>query len=537
MKINLHPLLPELKKQVLKIAQIDHIMAADCYLLAQKITAKTHKTISQTTLKRIYGFAQSRYAVSNFTLNVLAQYCGYESWHSFTHEIDINTQKQGKNLAWHSIAHSAHLITSFTLQTNKLTSGIPYSQTIPRQSIHQHMADFLNTEATGCVISAPYGMGKTIGITQWLDQQFADQQTKETGSIFLYVSSFSLTFAARYGFQMSHWFANLLNLSNYQIFEDFLVQYKNNAPGNFFLIIDDFNTNLMNKRLFEAIFKQLIDLSTHLSHYSWIKMVILTRPCTWQKYGSLIEGYPMINRFWFTDFSSLNHSNATNLPPFTSSEIKRLFNQVGFYYTDQLHSAEVQRAILSNPLLFQHYYQLKKDTAGPHKIEANDIFSTLSLYIKNQVLKGIRSDEKLFFLTQLILNATIEGTMVYINKKTVIHLIKENRALYNDLLHTGIIYEYQCYQTHRLTYQIRFQSAYAALYFLAQAMIDEPHRKTNQNLFGHLQQRHLPEMAKNILLNWISLFVRESADQEIFLPDLYLSFANMHLIQQKHYST
>ncbi|MEO3402374.1 PAS domain-containing protein [Mucilaginibacter sp. CAU 1740] len=44
---------------------------------------KTQIAISENTLKRVYGFAISRFSPSFATLNALSVYCGYESWEVF----------------------------------------------------------------------------------------------------------------------------------------------------------------------------------------------------------------------------------------------------------------------------------------------------------------------------------------------------------------------------------------------------------------------------------------------------------------------
>lgn len=55
----------------------------DFNFLSQCIFDKLHQTVSPTTLKRIWGYLTSYKSPSHTTLNILAQFAGYDSWVSF----------------------------------------------------------------------------------------------------------------------------------------------------------------------------------------------------------------------------------------------------------------------------------------------------------------------------------------------------------------------------------------------------------------------------------------------------------------------
>ncbi|RYE20455.1 MAG: cation transporter [Sphingobacteriales bacterium] len=83
----------ELKNCVIKVAGLLTITPGDCKLLSQLILLKTHQRISETTLKRVYGFAYSKFKPSTFTIEALSQYCGHDSWNAFCQAQD----KKNKN--------------------------------------------------------------------------------------------------------------------------------------------------------------------------------------------------------------------------------------------------------------------------------------------------------------------------------------------------------------------------------------------------------------------------------------------------------
>lgn len=171
-KISL-PKYEELKKVTLVNAGIAHMLPAECKALSERVYKKIGNRVSETTFKRIYGFALSKYSPSLFTLNVLAKYCNYKSWEDFSQKQDkkLANIDTNKNLNWQLLKQSANNITEYTLQALKNKSGIPYNQTIERAFIDHHFDEYLNSDLTGTIIAAPAGYGKTIALCQWIEKK------------------------------------------------------------------------------------------------------------------------------------------------------------------------------------------------------------------------------------------------------------------------------------------------------------------------------------------------------------------------------
>lgn len=75
--------LERLKAQVLSQSNIGNVRPDDCNTIASKIFNDTRMSISGTTLKRVFGFAYSKFKPSLFTMDAMAQYCGYDNWDGF----------------------------------------------------------------------------------------------------------------------------------------------------------------------------------------------------------------------------------------------------------------------------------------------------------------------------------------------------------------------------------------------------------------------------------------------------------------------
>lgn len=75
--------LETLKAAVLSETGLKVAAPGNCRVISFAIMHKTKLGVSETTIKRLYGFAICRFSPSVFTLNALAIYCGYDSWAAF----------------------------------------------------------------------------------------------------------------------------------------------------------------------------------------------------------------------------------------------------------------------------------------------------------------------------------------------------------------------------------------------------------------------------------------------------------------------
>src|ERR1700743_895909 len=106
----------ELKQLVLTTGGYKSILPSDCKSLSSLIYRKTNHQLSETTLKRVYGFAYSKFKPSQFTLDAMAQYCGFNGWADYC-ENNSTAKKHGhsQDIHWDNIRHNANKITNFTL--------------------------------------------------------------------------------------------------------------------------------------------------------------------------------------------------------------------------------------------------------------------------------------------------------------------------------------------------------------------------------------------------------------------------------------
>ncbi|MDB5157573.1 MAG: hypothetical protein JWR50_2280 [Mucilaginibacter sp.] len=433
-KISL-PKYEELKKLMLINSGIVHMLPSDCKTLSDKIFKKNGNRISETTFKRIYGFAFSKYSPSLFTLDVLARYCGYKSWDAFCEKQDKNDETTSvKELSWQVLKQNADKITGFALQALKNKSGIPYNQTIEREFIDYHFDEFLNSNCTGTILCAPSGYGKTIALCQWIEKKAAIDTLKGNNDIILLFSSNAVMSVLVSGGDIHDW---MLALLGYGTDNDInvLLDIKQRKDSKFYLIIDGFDEQMFKGDHFKIILNQLVDIFSFYQHHDWFKLILTTRTATWINNRHELE---INSNTWFTGFNQ--NPNCINVPLLNLLEIEALCGQIKLSIENSIPVNIIQN--FNHPLYFQFYYQQHKENFIKTNIDHISFYETLSTFILKKVYLGHYSTEKILLIKTLIEQLDITNNVYQINKLKIVGDIKKSPHAYQELINVGFIREF-----------------------------------------------------------------------------------------------
>jgi hypothetical protein len=432
-KISL-PKYEELKRITLINAGISNMLPAECRALSERVYKKTGNRVSETTFKRIYGFAYSKYSPSLFTLNVLARYCNYKGWDDFSQKQDkkIVNANNNDNLNWQLLQQNADKITEFTLQTLRNKSGIPYNQTIDREFVDSHFDEFLSSGLTGTILAAPAGYGKTIALCQWIEKKIAIDDLNDTNDIILLFSSNAIMSVLVSGRDIHDW---MLALLGYNTDHDLnvLLDVKQRGGSKFYLIIDGLDEHMFKGDNFRIILNQLIDIFSFYQPYDWFKLVITSRSATWINNRHELE---VGGNKWYTGFAD---SSSINVPLFNLNEIKALCEKIkpGTENSFAINAAEN----FNHPLYFQFFYQQHKDNFSLADADHLCFYDTISTFIYNKVYLGHYSAEKILLIKNLVEELDIENELYHINKLQINNAIKKHPHAYQELLSVGFIRE------------------------------------------------------------------------------------------------
>lgn len=439
MRIVLPYVFEQLKQEVLDKAGLSIITPSDCQSLALKISKQTKKQISDTTIKRIYGFALSSSVPSLYTLNLLAEYCGYSSWDYFC---DEHSKKQAKPQV-KSVEKAGGVLdvlrktTHNTLQALKNKSVIPFNLTIERDSINEHLDVFLAGDYRATILTSPAGYGKTIGLCRWVESHLNKILINQNADTILFLNSKVLTGLSP-GINLTDWLLALMGLPAGNGF-DSIVDIDELRHNNFYLVIDEFDGNVFKAEQLDLLFSMLLDFLAISSNWPGFKLVLTMRSASWItcKRRLLLD-----NRMdeWFIGFMSDEHEER-NVSVFSTNEIKELCRRINpaIKIPDVLHP-EVS-AFFSYPLFFQYYYQKNHTDFLLDELDHFRIYEVISSYIFDKIYAGKFTTEKVLLLRILITEGQFKGGKFLIDKLKIYEHLKTYRDAYNDLISIGFLRE------------------------------------------------------------------------------------------------
>src|SRR5690606_30226411 len=367
MKTYLHTYFDKLKALVLTKATINQIVPADCYRLALEIKDITNKSVSETTLKRVFGFASSAHQPSIYTLNALAQYCGFESWDSFYTDLEQNKQQTMQQQTWGEISLNATKISLFNIQSNKYKCGIPYHLTIDREYIGQFAERFLQSGATTGILHGPVGCGKTIGISRWVEKQIGQIHVDSSNDIYLFINGLSLLQGTAFGYHSNRWLAHLLGFETTDLLDAFMENHRTEAPGNFYLIIDELHSDLVADRQFHMVICQFMDMVNHFAQFTWFRIILILRTASLLKFESLFKE-TVINPLWFSMQHNGEAREAAGMSAFSHTELHQLAQNINGSFRAYPLQKVRNTQLIHTPLFFQYYYELVGDRLDPYQV-------------------------------------------------------------------------------------------------------------------------------------------------------------------------
>jgi hypothetical protein len=494
-----------LKNQTIAHAGLHSISPADCKSLSFLINNKTKQCISETTLKRIYGFALSSFQPSLFTLDALSKFCGYNGFKDFSEKNEKVTETpkhHGEEFNWEGLKQNATKITQFTLQALKNRSGIPYSQSIKRNFIDYYIDGFLQSGNTGAVIVGPPGYGKSIAICHWVEEKLEDENSDD---IVLFFSSTALISVLFSGMDINNWLQGLLGYSS--LFK--IGALNNNNAGKFYLVIDGFDDDKIKADQFEIILEQLVDCLSVYQANEKFKVILTMRSSTWQNNQVELEGSSVK---WYTNFNTGDEH--TNMPLFTKNEVKELSLKINPLASKSI-LADVSESF-KNPLYMQMYYKEYKDDFLMHNFDKTSEFEINALYFFNKVYLGKHATEKVSLIKGLVEMIDFEKFHFQLNKTDINDLIKKHQVAYKDLINAGIVEEYIEVVDYQAVSIVKFSNHYFLALSISKNLLHQYGGKFSGDLIGYINNSFACCDLKLSVLKYCIIHAIKTGQQESY---------------------
>lgn len=464
-----------LKMEVLQNAGIQVITPADCKVISLKISSFTKQVISETTVKRIFGFALSRFNPSKYTTDLLAQYSGYNDWKDFCEQQEIgDIDLPEQNMDWNNIRNEALKITQFTLNALKNRSGIPFSQTINRSFFESHMRDFIASHCMGTVFSAPTGYGKSVALSHWVEQQLELNYAKYSDDIILFFSSHALMSALHSGKDLVNWLLALLGYSTEKGLKA-LAGLAQKKDYKFYLIIDGFDPHLLKNDEFNMLVSQLADIFSLRSNCSYFKVILTMRSSTWINHR---QEWRADDYSWFNNLSAENQY--INVPLLSVKEISDLR-----YKINPLDSSPVTPKIaqtINHPLYFQYYYKQHKADFSLGPVDNMTIYDLLASFLNSKFYTPLNSADRMAFMMKLVEEMDLANDNYNINKLKINSLLKQNATIYQELLSMGILKEINNSENFQYENLVKFSDSNILDYFIGKTLLAKSEERFDNSL-------------------------------------------------------
>lgn len=498
--------LNEVKSLILLKTGIRTITPADCKRISIEISKTLNKNVSETTIKRLFGFAVVKHNFSKFTLTTLSEYVNKEqigNWGA------VNFNGHEGPATWADIRNNARKITDFTLKGIKNRSGIPYEMTIGRKFAEHDFDDFFkSTFSYTCFISQP-GYGKTILLSHLVEKFFS----KDTD---VYNESTALFITANSFFNKDHITLNFEDQLKSQLGihqkESLLDHIQKNYTGTgkkFIIFLDGFSELIIKKDLKKQLFESIINFICSIENIDCIKLVMSMRSTTWMRFYDSIRHSAFLKSKWFPG-NYFNQNEVSNVPPLTGKEVDMIISKIN--HSDVYELNPKLKSQLKFPLYIQLYYQLKEEDPYFNYSTSITFHELISRFIQEKIYRSNYYTEKILFLKKVIQLTDYGKKVDSVPKDLLISELSAFKNAYMELLSEGILLEEKSQDDYQPREYVRFIYPHIFEYFLFIELLEKFHLQVDWKFFQYIQNSYESNNVRFHLLQWTIRFIIRIGD-------------------------
>ncbi len=419
-------ILNELRSLVLSKTCIQSITPADCKRISLEISQTLHRTLSETTIKRIFGFANSQHNFSKFTLAALAEYVDKHPGH---------TVYDG----WQDIDLKASSITTNTINNIKNRAEIPFQMTISRDFSISYFEEFYHSDCSFTCLTSPPGYGRSILLNHLAENLQRNQIPDQYNTTLLFITARSLFEKNAEEVNFEEQLKSLLGIHpNESLIQYADLNYEQTGKG-LTIFVDGFCElelkNSFRQQLLESIFQFIHDLADSKS----IKLLLSMRSNTWRKYDMLIRKSGFLKNKWFQG-RNYDYKAFSNVPKLSSNEVTKILRQID----DRKIADEELLHHLRIPLHLSLYYQILEEKSYLNirpEITTRDLTAQ---YVRDKIYRSNYYTEKIQFLRKIIHLTDFGKNGMCTSKELLITDLSAFKNAYMELLSDGILLENNC---------------------------------------------------------------------------------------------
>lgn len=486
------------------------LKANDCKKLSAEILSQTGFAVSETTLKRLFGFAVSNYKLSGFTKNALSNFLGYADWATFVISVSDSTHQYIAGTYWNELRKKAWNISNYTYTALTNRSGIPFRYTVHRSFAEDHIRSFLQSKHLATSFIAPSGYGKTTLLNRLVEKFWLSDTSEFKNDIVWFISGQTIGGLLNKGFDLNDWFMNQMGLIGNETIREYFLDHPEEVGGRMIMILDGFDDLMHREDELQTYFSRVLDFITVNQEFNWIKIIISARTQTWAYVSEQIDDSSFIKDHWFLG-DTFNGSTQINVPFFTRSELNQVLVNISgqdFKITDLNEQLAKQ---LSNPYYIQLLFQLKM--IGPEKKIFQDKFNYFDLvseFILLKIYQNRFSSDKVAIIKRF-LDATSKGNhQGFVEKSLLIPEKGDLKKGYDELISSGILVEENLSSNLGFKQVIYVNHFNLLEYFIARELLTIHQQYISSEIFSRADFQYSNSRYKIPLLRWLIYFAVKS---------------------------
>lgn len=455
-----------LLEKVSEKAGLHPVQPSDCRWLTADILRLTGEQVSETTLKRFYGFAAASYQVSAFTKNILSRYLGLTDWQDFT-EV-FSEQLPAGDVAefslWEQVQQKAAVFSNYSLNALKNRSGIPYEATIDRNFAEINVRYFLESNYPATSFIAPSGYGKTILLCRLIEKYWLGTAALFKNDIVWFINGQTLAGLISQDFDAEIWLRQQMGLTGDVWLRDYFREHPAEVEGRMILVVDGFDELIQKEENIHPFFMRLMKFISSGSQQKWVKFIFSGRTSTWSAIYSEPRRSAFIRQYWYLG-SGLRASDLTNIPALEKREIEAVLGLIMPVETRVENLSQEVLVQLENPYYFQLWYQASV-ISGNARNASPDEYELMTAFINARIFQSRFSSEMIGLIKKFIPNALVNGKIDSIEKDKLLGPHAENYKAYYELLSLGVLEEGSFSKSQRLKKVVYFINIPVFEYFL-----------------------------------------------------------------------
>lgn len=494
-----------IRKRILSKSGLPHISPGDCKVLSRGIKETTGKTVSETTLKRFYGFARQEHNFSKYSLNTLCEYAGYKNWENFIAK-QYRKSSPPKPLAeaWSLLRSEAAKANEPAISYIKKRCGIPFECTHPHHLINTDFEYFMQSNRQLYCLTGEAYTGKTIQVAHIVENLFAGKGGKFSESI-PWVVSGNLVHRSSSVKAVNRPAGALKALGIAPSLLHTVSKNPAGIRGFLVIIIDGIEHPADAMTVEDNDLNHIANLLLFVEKYSWIKIVLSVRPSTFAIFYRQFGHLDFVKQaVWSGPINAGNKKPSIRLLSCAAS--RRVLNDLH----QKLNSPPpvlIQELddLLRHPYFIQLYYQLLLKH-GNRLPQGYTLYNELiQLFITHTIRLNGHGAESLSLIKKIVgmLNYGVDSLTGHIDIRKLVSLEEHFIPAYRKLLSEGVLREH----LHESRYDSFLSASFAHEsvfhFFIARELVYRNDALSGTEIIDFIREKYTDGDTRKKLLLWV----------------------------------